>query len=76
MLALTVRERLQAIEDLAELGARIAGSLRPTERNAAADIPTSVPGAGKGVPGEKGGSFLGLIGFARRKLGVRSRSVM
>ena len=40
-LALTVRERLQAIEGMVELSARIAGSVRPSERNASTDIPPS-----------------------------------
>jgi len=53
-LTLTVRERLQAIEDLAEVAARIAGSLRPSERNAATDIPAGT-GADKGVRGETRG---------------------
>ena len=41
-LALTVRERLQAIEEMAELAARIAGSPRLSERNAATDTSASV----------------------------------
>jgi hypothetical protein len=58
-LALTVRERLQAIEEMVELSARIAGSLRPSERNAPKDIPASAADTGKGVPGQKGGPFSG-----------------
>ncbi|MGH8612212.1 MAG: hypothetical protein ACREYF_09275 [Gammaproteobacteria bacterium] len=55
-LALTVRERLQAIEEMAEVAARIAGSPRLSERNAATDTPASVAGGGSGVPGEDRGS--------------------
>jgi CRISPR-associated protein Csx17 len=51
-LALTVRERLQAIEEMVELSARIAGSVRPSERNASTDIPASVANT-KGVRGRK-----------------------
>lgn len=58
-LALTVRERLQAIEEMAELSARIAGSLRPSEHNAPTDIPSSVADSGKGVPGQKWGPSSG-----------------
>ena len=58
-LALTVRERLQAIEEMVELSARIAGSLRPSERNAPTDIPASVADTGTGVPGQKGGPSSG-----------------
>jgi hypothetical protein len=54
-LALTVRERLQAIEEMVEMSARIAGSLRPSERNAATDIPASAAGTGTVVPGQKRG---------------------
>lgn len=51
-LALTVRERLQAIEEMAELAARISASQRLSERNAATDVPASVAGGGSGVPGD------------------------
>jgi len=54
-LALTVRERLQAIEEMAEVAARIAGSTRPTERNAPTDIPAPVADTGKRVPGQQRG---------------------
>ncbi len=54
-LALTVRERLQAIEEMVELSARIAGSLRPSERNARTDTPASVADTGTGVPRQKPG---------------------
>ena len=40
--SLTVRERLQAIEGMAEVAARIAGSPRVSERNAATDSSASV----------------------------------
>lgn len=47
-LALTVRERLQAIEEMAELAARIAGSPQLSERSEATDSPASVAGGGSG----------------------------
>ncbi|MFH0342676.1 MAG: hypothetical protein ACHBNF_11225 [Chromatiales bacterium] len=50
--SLTLRERLQAIEGIAEVAARIAGSPRVSERNAATDTPASVAGGGNGVPGK------------------------
>ncbi|MGH8470372.1 MAG: hypothetical protein ACREVY_15780 [Gammaproteobacteria bacterium] len=55
-LALTVRERLQAIEEMAEVAARIAGSPRLSERHAAKDTPASVAGGGSGVPADNRGS--------------------
>jgi hypothetical protein len=58
-LALTVRERLQAIEEMAELSARIAGSLRASERNAPKDIPASAADTGTGIPGQKRGPSSG-----------------
>jgi CRISPR-associated protein Csx17 len=58
-LALTVRERLQAIEEMVEVSARIASSLRPSERNASTDIPAPAADTGKGVPGQKGGHSSG-----------------
>lgn len=54
--SLTVRERLQAIEEMAELAARIEGSPRLRGRNAATDSPASVAGGGSGFPGDKQGS--------------------
>jgi len=58
-LALTVRERLQAIEEMVELSARIAGSLRPSERNAPTDIPAPAADTGTGVPEQKRGPSSG-----------------
>lgn len=55
-LALTVRERLQAIEEMAELAARIASSPRLSERHAATDTSASVAGGGSSVSGEDRGS--------------------
>lgn len=54
-LALTVRERLQAIEEMVEVSARIAGSLRPSERNSPKDIPASAARTSKGALVEKRG---------------------
>jgi len=54
--SLTVRERLQAIEDLAEVAERIAGSPQLSERNAVTDTPASVADVGSGVPGDNRGS--------------------
>ena len=53
-LALTVRERLQAIEEMVELSARIADSLRSSECNAPEDIPASAADTGTGVPNRSG----------------------
>jgi len=55
-LTLTVRERLQAIEGMAEVAARIAGSPRLSERNAATDTPASVADGGSGIPADNRGS--------------------
>ncbi|MDQ3562612.1 MAG: hypothetical protein M3436_00200 [Pseudomonadota bacterium] len=55
-LTLTLRERLQAIKEMAELAARIARSPPPSERNAATDTPASVAGGGSGVTGDNRGS--------------------
>ena len=68
-LALTVRERLQAIEEMVELSARIAGSLRPSERNAPTDIPASAADTGRAFPDRSG--VLPRVDHGRRKLGVR-----
>ncbi len=54
-LTLTVRERLQTIEDLAEVAKRVAGLLRPSRRNAVTGIPGVGADADKGVPGEQRG---------------------
>jgi len=58
-LSLTVRERLQAIEEMVELSARIAGSLRPSKRNASTDIPAPAADPGKGALVEKRGPSSG-----------------
>ncbi|MGQ0445788.1 MAG: hypothetical protein ACT4O2_11870 [Beijerinckiaceae bacterium] len=55
-LALTVRERLQAIEEMAEVAARIASSPPLSERHAATGTPASVAGGDSAVPGEDRGS--------------------
>ncbi|MGH8524671.1 MAG: hypothetical protein ACREXY_10780 [Gammaproteobacteria bacterium] len=55
-LALTVRERLQAIEEMAEVAARIASSPRLSEGNSAKDTSAPVAGAGSGVPADNRGS--------------------
>jgi len=58
-LALTVRERLQAIEEMVELAARIAGSVRQSESNSVTEIPASVADTSTSVTGQKRGPSSG-----------------
>ncbi len=54
-LALTVRERLEAMETMGELAARIATSLPPSGRDVTLAIPRSVASTAKGIPDQERG---------------------